>query len=197
MKYRKAFIFKMALIILFIVSGNGYADGGAGEGESIDGLSPCEVNLSNTTTNYDGPLIEGTFTSHQYPGQDLYFTHIVLEGMKIENEGAIPWTELYILSKGTDKDLCEYTDAYLMHKYKLAPCFYNVHKDFGYDIDDTPDITTDNKADEYYPVLTDLRITKRDNCDSNNNKMIFGTIKIRISPITPPDSEQNTNGGGG
>jgi len=166
------------------------ADGGAGDPDGCDTMP---------TPNYDGPLLQGTFiaaydkgTCENEPNNKCkhFNIHIALEGMKMKVNGRTELhKKLYRINKTITLDesdlvpenLCNYQSSYLKDIYGQMPCGKGVAKEFGY------------HPNYYYPVLTDVTITQKDNCGNydeatgkytgNYKKpIISGTIKIRISP---------------
>jgi hypothetical protein len=65
------------------------------------------------------------------------------------------------------KDLCEYTENDLMSLYWARPCNVEIQKEFS--------LTG-------HAVLTDIKITNKNNCTDKERAAISGTFKIRVVP---------------
>lgn len=74
----------------------------------------------------------------------------------------------------TPIDLCDPSldNATLKSRFEKMPCTFGVGNDFGL---------------QGVPVVTDVKITKRDFCNDAKKKMMTGTISIRVvpSPASP------------
>lgn len=198
MKKRRIVLVSIVFILSLFYCVCALADGGGPL--PLQQGDPCKI--IPKTIDYDGPLITGTFTASWDASQCTvnspaecrhYNIHVLLEGIKLEqglNEGReLLIKKLYYLhtkihSEGTGantivKSLCEYTLYELKNKFKYAACKEGVAQYFGFVKEDANGV---DKA-THYPVVTDVWVTQRDNCNDYSKVVISGTIKIRMTTI--------------
>jgi hypothetical protein len=173
---------KLTLFFVFIslslfYCANSFADGGGPE-------PPMGGCATIPSPNYDGPLIQGTFTAAFDKSQHSintttdrhYNIHVCLEGTKLENGREIPIKMLYSFSvpissaMSNTNTLCDYQLYHFMNKFQYTACNREVTQVFGF------------SKQYYYPVITDIWVNHKENCNNYKEAMISGTIKLRITP---------------
>jgi len=160
----------LVVMITFYCSGIAIADGGGPEP-----ISACKSLPSVTATS---PLITGSFTAAYDKSQCSleapedcrhYDIHFVLEMPQLINGEETVRRRLFSFPmRVCDRSICSYTEIYLKEAYKAQACNMGIGKAFGLG---------------GVPVLTDISVTDRDFCDTGDEGMLAGTVKIRVVPI--------------
>lgn len=171
---------KLALLLVIFLSlfycANSFADGGGPEPPNMG----CAIVPS---PNYDGPLIQGTFTAAFDKSQHSintiadrhYNIHVSLEGIKLENGRETLIKILYSFPMHISSTishtntLCDYQLYHFMNKFQYTACNREITKVFGF------------SKQYYYPVITDIWVNHKENCNDYKEAMISGTIKLRIT----------------
>lgn len=66
------------------------------------------------------------------------------------------------------KSLCRYSEQELFEKYWPRPCNVEIQKKFNL---------------EGFPVLTEIKILEKSDCEDEQLQAIFGSFKIRVVPM--------------
>lgn len=159
----------LVVMIIFYCSGIAIGDGGGPESTKA-----CKSLPSATAAS---PLITGSFTAAYDKSQCSigapeecrhYNIHFVLEMPQLINGEETVRRRLFSFPMGVcDKSICSYEEIYLKKAYKAQACNLEIGKAFGLG---------------GVPVLTDISVTDRDFCDSGDEGMLAGRVKIRVVP---------------
>lgn len=175
---RRLSIGVMVCIMISFLSLTAIADGGREEALGICKTPPTPTNES--------PLINGTFTATRFRLEKAYSIQCVLKMSRWVNEKEVTSKEKTMIPevlKGKEKEityihtfekvirenipLCNYTEQELFQKYWPRPCNVGIQKQFNL---------------QGFPVLTELKILSKSDCENEELAAIQGSFKIRVIP---------------
>jgi len=171
MKKNKMIVLAIILGFNLFFYGTSLGDGG--------GVEPPQGSNCNKDPipkpEISSPLIQGYFTAAYDNSQAVlddpiyrhYNIQVVLEMPQLINGKEKIIRHLFSYQKKYSKPICSYTARDLIERYKILPCVLEVGKAFNL---------------EGFPVLTKLKIIKKDFCGNNDVKddMVYGIVKIRV-----------------
>ncbi len=161
MKAKMMILLATGIMFTFIFCGVAFGEGGE------PGPQPQCTNLPAPNS---GPYLKGFFVvSYDKLGSEHYDVVATLEedkGLFGCSNSKVKHMFSFSLPVGK-RDLCALKDNYFTETYNHLPCNLDVGKPFGL---------------QGTPVITELTVTNRDNCDDINKAIIYATVKIRVVP---------------
>ena len=164
-------MFPLVLALVCIFGFYGVAFGGGGEGGACD--DPPDPTR--------GPFLYGTFTAgHDSSGCSMDVPEVCAHNnVHIVLRHKLNKVHLFSFPTPTGaKSLCDYEASNpdplnpgLKEIFAGKPCGENFGEPFGF------------PPANYFPVIYEIQILKKDFCGSMTDEMIFGLITIRLVPI--------------
>ena len=167
MKAKMVILLATGIIFTFVIYGMAFAEGG-----EPPPVPPC----TNLPPPNSGPYLKGYLivTYDKYAARtELQPEHYNVAAILEEDKGVFGCSNskakhIFSISLPVgNRDLCSLNDNYFIQTYGHMPCNLDVGKPFGL---------------QGIPVITELKITNKDNCGDIEKAKILGTVRIRIVP---------------